>query len=358
MASSDPYPASEWFPHLFGFDESVPAVQKNLEVKELDDHAEITSLVNHRTFNAGKFRLRDIPSFGSPVPVGGGTLNIIRGARSRAGLENVLAAQSHPDFDGATFLAASNFNCLEFTGQPHFAEMGVTPYVSDMTQGPYCALGAGAAVVYRNYFVLHEDGTRGQLNNNEVRLLKNTPLDEFVSHGYPKIRAADSEKLKPYNWEEFVPKFLIGVHENCEVTTTETPPNFSDAPPGRIVHQVYAAAFNFNYWNDGVNDNPITRDIAEKLLRAEYRATILAAWELSLKYPGRTGSKKLVLSLLGGGVHGNPMELICGAITSCEALIVDSGLQCYVVCYSGTEFENVFPHLEEVMQRTGGSVLQ
>jgi hypothetical protein len=262
-------PFSTWFHHLFGFTESVPSVSENFEVHELDTHARLTSRANSRIFNAGKFRLRNIPSFGNPAPVGGGTLNIIHGQGCVTGVENVLAAQSHPDFDGATFQAASNFNCLEFTGSRHLAELGISKYVYDFTQGPYCALAAAPAIVYGNYF------------------LKDTPLDTFVTHGYPTIKTADCEKLKGYNWEEFLPKFLIGVHENCEVTMTQDGEGLLDAPPGRIVHQVYAAAFNFNPWNNGVTSDPVTLEIAEVMLRAEYRATILAAWELSGKYPGR-----------------------------------------------------------------------
>ena len=40
-------------------------------------------------------------------------------------------------------------------------EQGVTRYQHDRTQGPACAIAAGAATIYRNYFAL-VDGSEGQ----------------------------------------------------------------------------------------------------------------------------------------------------------------------------------------------------
>jgi hypothetical protein len=53
----------------------------------------------------------------------------------------------------ATFQAASQFNCLEFTGPSLTPEAGVSIYEFDRTQGPACAIACGPATVYRNYFV-------------------------------------------------------------------------------------------------------------------------------------------------------------------------------------------------------------
>jgi hypothetical protein len=53
----------------------------------------------------------------------------------------------------ALFQVASQFNLLEMVGPDVSPEDGVTRYADDHTQGPACARAAGAATVYRNYFV-------------------------------------------------------------------------------------------------------------------------------------------------------------------------------------------------------------
>ena len=57
-----------------------------------------------------------------------------------------------PELDGALFQVASQFNLLEMTGPSATPEDGVTRYSADHTQGPACAIAAGAATIYRNYF--------------------------------------------------------------------------------------------------------------------------------------------------------------------------------------------------------------
>jgi hypothetical protein len=53
---------------------------------------------------------------------------------------------------GALFQVASQFNLLEMISPEVTPEDGVTRYRNDPTQGPACAIAAGAATIYRNYF--------------------------------------------------------------------------------------------------------------------------------------------------------------------------------------------------------------
>ena len=53
----------------------------------------------------------------------------------------------------AIFQVASQFNLLEMIGPGVLPEAGVGIYEKDFTQGPACAVAAGAATIYRNYFV-------------------------------------------------------------------------------------------------------------------------------------------------------------------------------------------------------------
>ena len=54
---------------------------------------------------------------------------------------------------GALFQVASQFNALEMIGPDVTPEHGVSRYQRDPTQGPACAIAAGAATIYRNFFV-------------------------------------------------------------------------------------------------------------------------------------------------------------------------------------------------------------
>jgi hypothetical protein len=60
-----------------------------------------------------------------------------------------------PENAGALFQVASQFNLLEMTSYNVTPEQGVTRYKDDHTQGPACAIAAGAATIYRNYFALN-----------------------------------------------------------------------------------------------------------------------------------------------------------------------------------------------------------
>jgi hypothetical protein len=66
----------------------------------------------------------------------------------------VTFARMHrmPENDGALFQVASQFNLLEMTAPSITSEQGVARYQLDRTQGPACAIAAGAATIYRNYF--------------------------------------------------------------------------------------------------------------------------------------------------------------------------------------------------------------
>jgi hypothetical protein len=345
-----------WFWELFGFRESVSSVQANFTVEEFETHATLTSKVNNRSFNAGLFSLRNTASFPglretpSAVP---GSLHIIRGgtAATRA-LTEVLASQSLPEFDGATFQAASNFNCLEFVGPDQCAGDGVTNYIYDYTQGPYCALATGAALVYRNYFIRQAGGIVGQLEK-EVELLARTPIAPHVEHGYPLLGGPTLAALAAADWSD-LSQFDVGLHENCEVTTGADLA-VSAVPTGRIVHHVYAAAFNYNGTVEG---NEVSRRIGAQMLAAEYQATVLAAWEMSRKYPGRAGSNRLLLTALGGGVFGNPRKMIIEAVASAKEIIRESGLQVYFVCFDERSYQkSVDAGLNALVEELGGHVV-
>jgi hypothetical protein len=54
-----------------------------------------------------------------------------------------------PENSGASFQVAFRFNLLEMASPDVMPEHGVTRYQYDRTQGPACAIAAGAATIYQ-----------------------------------------------------------------------------------------------------------------------------------------------------------------------------------------------------------------
>lgn len=72
-----------------------------------------------------------------------------------------------PENVRALFQVASQFNLLEMVSPQVTPEDGVTRYQDDQTQGPACAIAAGAATIYRNYFV-PVGGSYGQTTERQL----------------------------------------------------------------------------------------------------------------------------------------------------------------------------------------------
>jgi hypothetical protein len=139
---------------------------------------------------------------------------------------------------GATFQAASQFNCLEFASPDCTPENGVTSYMHDRTQGPACALACAAGTVYRNYFVPTTSPTgqteigqtqRNQLNNlHRLECLLDNDQQHYwtVRNGYV---FSDISSLTRLNEElatlfasggrdEVMGSIMVGVQKDTEVT--------------------------------------------------------------------------------------------------------------------------------------------
>lgn len=354
MADEKDFPMSVWFEKIFGFEEFFLSVEENLKVIEFPDHIELKSKINNKTYNAGIFQIRTSSrdSFKLTKRDKQGTLNIIKGHGEQSKhfeLIDILAMQSLSKWNGATYLVASNFNCLEFENSYQNARVGVAEYYQDTTQGPYAALACCPSAVYRNYFIKHHDNEVGQINI-ELNLLEKTPIK--VKHGYAQI--SNDNDLPPFDWDD--PNiWQVGLHSNCEVVLNRGPNStFSIAPEGQIANHVYASAFNF--YND-VKFTDHTKEIGKKLLIAEYRAAILAAWENSIKFSEFCGSNKLALTLLGGGAFNNPRDIICEAISENVELIKESGLDVFITCFNEDDFKEIEEFIIKEVKKTNGKVI-
>ena len=238
---------------------------------------------------------------------------------------------------GALFQVASQFNLLEMVSPEVTPEQGVTGYQDDRTQGPASAIAAGAATLYRNYFV-PVDGGYGQTalrqldglaDLGEVLSLElGLPVDRLwrMRNGYALATrtgldaiARHLEMLPEDRLDGFREKLRIGVHRDVEVTTAKGP----DRPS---VSQAFCSALPVAY-----SDLPAAdwRPFAQLVLEAAYEATMLAA----LLNARRGVSNVVFLTLLGGGVFGNRDSWIDAAIRRALTLAGSYDLGVKLVSY-------------------------
>jgi hypothetical protein len=206
---------------------------------------------------------------------------------------------------GTLFQVASQFNCLE---SPVPSVTRVANYFGDSTQGPRASISAFTGTLLRHYaapgpgnrrFVQSTDGPQINL------------LDAVCSPGVARVRngyLASADIADPSAFlrtlESRFDDICVGVHDHVPVLLGY---NWDGAVTGqRFVGQVFTSTFAGGAYS-GVNpDDPTYRPICSALLRAAYLGTLLAAAALN--------RRKVVLTLIGGGVFGNPIGLIWESI--------------------------------------------
>jgi hypothetical protein len=242
-----------------------------------------------------------------------------------------------PENAGSLFQVASQFNLLEMTGPEVTPEDGVTIYQYDRTQGPACAIAAGAATIYRNYFAL-VDGGNGQTAKRQFNGLANlgealgAALNKPVAalwemqNGYALCTRAGLDgiaqhlrALQPEQVDILRGKLCIGVHSDVEVTDAE-------GVHRPLVSQAFCSALPVAYTRV---PSAHWRPFASLVLEAAYEATMLTA----VLNKQRGASNVVLLTLLGGGAFGNEAEWINAAIRRALAMMSSSGLDVRLVSY-------------------------
>ena len=350
--------SGDWFAQLFGCKESATlAKSKNDFVIEGPDekgHRRLRSSFNDTSYSVGKFSTPSLQE-----------LEARRISQAQSAPISVITATSDvseyhamKENKHATFQVASQFNCLEFPSPSITPEAGVTDYFLDRTQGPACSIACGPATVFRNYYVCmdsenHElslaegtDAMVGQTFNRQInnlagisRALGNEPEGRFfeVQNGYVFSK---NDKLVSLNRaiaendaEEIGKHLRVGLHEEVQVTSAR----WGAVPqpdPAHTVTQVFGSAISVAY---SQNSASLWEPLGRIVLRASYLATLHIAAEAAARHEGKFGSRKVFLTLLGGGVFGNPLEWIIDAIRdACEAF-KDSGLEVVIVSYGGVD---------------------
>jgi len=247
---------------------------------------------------------------------------------------NVRALHRTPENRGALFQVASQFNLLEMIGPHVTPEDGVTGYADDATQGPACAMAAGAATTYRNYLV-PVDGRIGQSADRQLDGLAKlgralaTQLGACVPdlwsmrNGYALATRDGLAKIGRYLRSADRPTLdalrghlRVGLHADVEVT---------DGPaPGPRVSQVFCSALPVAY---GRHPAEAWAPFARLVLEAGYEATLLAA----VLNAARGASNRVLLTRLGGGAFGNADAWIDEALLRALQLVGERDLDIALV---------------------------
>lgn len=241
--------------------------------------------------------------------------------------------------ENALFQVASQFNLLEMASPSVTPEHGVTRYQGDHTQGPACAIAAGAATIYRNYFA-EIAGQRGQTRGNQIDCLADlgSALGNEGSilwrmrNGYAlcDARSVDAvdRKLKAMGETErdaLRGLLRIGLHWNVEVTASPR--------PYPRVSQAFCSALPVAYWDDMPKAR--AEAFAVLVLEGAYEATLLAA----ILNMAEFSSPIVYLTRVGGGAFGNDDAWIDSALRRALNRVRDVALDVRLVSYGDTPKE-------------------
>lgn len=277
---------------------------------------------------------------------------------------DVGAMQADPQWRNAVFQVASNFSALEPTSPSHIPEDGITGYVSDTTQGPFASISAAPGLICRMYCMFY-DRTKPkavqdwrQTEHHQVNLLKDASIP--TKNGYIIF---NDHYLQNNNIEENYKNIEVGYHKNIQVTFGAVDKNMHAVvnDPKQIIHQVFTAAVDFGSTNRHYNDPKKNlfykqaQQVAQKILDAAYEGTLRVAVA--------DAKKKVVLTLIGGGVFENSLASIVKAITRMKDFIIKSGLEVTLIIFDSTNFmqQQFVPEqtiLLNMVRETGGSYIQ
>ena len=329
-----------WFEDLFGFTENSPTqVRENLSL----NGTRLTSLVNDKSYECGTLEIPTLADLRLSA------LKELKQSDSRTTftqiVSNVQDLHTEAGNRMAMFQVASQFNLLEMAAPQAIPEDGVGIYEHDYTQGPACAIAAGAGTVFRNYLVPMKNQTGqstsrqidcladiGESLNNESRQLWQMQNGyAFASETGLSIIAEHLSNLDAKSINLLRSKLRVGIMWDTEVTVGKSTNNSSLTPnttpqTSSLVSQVYCSAVPVSYSSEPAS---AWEPFARLILEATYEATLNAA----VLNKSRNGSNILFLTMIGGGAFGNQPEWIVDAIRRALQLHEDSGLDVRMVSH-------------------------
>ncbi len=324
----------DWFERLTGFRElNYTQTRCHLGVSS----GELYSLVNNKRYGIGELELVSLDTLRQRIQAGPGLPGRLKVSALHG---DVRSMHSEPGNAGALFQVASQFNLLEMMSPNRTPEHGVTGYQDDGTQGPACAMAAGAATIYRNYFA-NIDDQEGQTRERQLdgladmghalgKALQVQPQALWIMrNGYAMctehgLSALDRHLagLAPVQIDALRGMLRIGVHSQVEVTDRS-------GPPAQYVSQAFCSALPVSYAEHSAPPEQ-WEAFATLILEAAYEATLSAA----ILNAQMAGSNVVLLTRLGGGVFGNDGAWIDAAMGRAFRLFAHSALDVRIVSYN------------------------
>jgi len=320
---------SNWFERLTGVRESSPeAVRQQIEVQG----DRMISRANGKSWTHGTLETPTLAELRERVRAIGPRSGTIKVQQKVA---NVQDLHRDPEYANALFQVASQFNLLEMMNPRVTPEQGIGRYESDPTQGPACAIAAGAGTIFRNYFA-DVDGQIGQTCDRQIDCLRDLALalenDQHqhwtMQNGYALPTARGLEQIDQrlrtaaeHERDELRGLVRIGLHWQTQVTLGDCT---------HRVSQAYCSAMPVNYAR---LDPEAWEGFACLILEAAYEATLCAA----ILNASESGVSKVFLTRLGGGAFGNHTAWIADAMTRAIDVYAGYDLEVVMVSYGSPQ---------------------
>jgi hypothetical protein len=338
----------DWFERITGFVESG---YENTRSKLAVEGCRLRSLVNDESYKIGELKLiflRELREAAQNLRKGEVCIQV------EAISGDVRKLHQSPQFAGALFQVASQFNLLEMVSPTVTPEQGVTRYAGDPTQGPACAIAAGAATIYRNYFAPVGDKV-GQTKDHQLdglamlgnalakELQRPTEILWHMQNGYALCSKDGLGHISSYleratedELESLRGELRVGLHSDVEVTDGQG----TNRP---VVSQIFCSALPVAYSRVSIVH---WKSFASLVLQAAYEATMWAA-VLNAK---RGSSNVVLLTRLGGGAFGNDDRWIYAAMHRALKLVEGYDLRVQLVSHGQPSSETL--HLVDEFSRS------
>jgi len=186
------------------------------------------------------------------------------------------------------------------------------------------------------------------------RAIGNIPTDDSDSKESPIFwdmvggyTMSNSERLDMIPWNEFpdeddgdgnnaydklMQTIRIGVHDDIQVTHSGGfGSKIMQDTDIRVTHCL-SSAVPVTYNMRGTRSKDWER-LARIILKASYECVFHAAILNMMRHSGEAGSRKIFLTLVGGGAFGNRSRWINDAIVHCCTKFKNLDLEVYLVCY-------------------------
>lgn len=239
---------------------------------------------------------------------------------------------------GSMFQVASQFNCLE---SPGAFLSPVARYFSDPTQGPRASISAFPATLSRHYAAPAGDGGRfvQEPDGRQINLLADVcdPGVAVVRSGYLRSTDIAHPSALAQALTARFDSIAVGVHDDAEVVLGADWLGGVAGAPHRTISQVLTSTVAGGMYGEAGED-ATGLSICRSLLRAAYLGTLLAAAAL--------GKRRVVLTMIGGGVFGNPLPVIWEAILWAADEVVAHLHDDLTILVNGRTLGQAVPHGE------------